>query len=317
MQTRADGLAADDATVGNAVGIIGLGLVGAALADLLLARGWPVLGCDIDAARREALAARGGGLAATPAAVAAHCSWVVLALMTTDIVLEVVEGDHGLLAGPRPPACIVDTTTGDPEATAALAARLATRNVAYLDATISGSSEQIQRRGSTFMVGGSAAAVAQCRDLLAVFSDRVYHLGPAGSGSRAKLASNLILGLNRLALAEGLVLAERLGLDLPAFLAVLKDSPAYSVAVDTKGPKMIAADFTPVARLRQHLKDVEMILACGHRAGQELPLSAVHRELLAQAVAAGDGDLDNCAIIRQLRRRRIGLAAAAGRVPAD
>ncbi len=308
---------AADPTHGDAVGIIGLGLVGSALADLLLARGWPVLGCDIDAGRREWLVARGGSLAETPAAVAAHCARVVLALMTTDVVVEVVEGDHGLMTGPRRPSCIVDTTTGDPDATAALAARLAARDIAYLDATISGSSEQIRRRDGTFMVGGSAAALAQCRDLLAVFSDHIHHLGPAGSGNRAKLASNLILGLNRLALAEGLVLAERLGLDLPVFLALLKDTPAYSVAVDTKGLKMITADFTPVARMRQHLKDVELILACGRRAGQELPLSAAHRELLAQAVAAGDGDLDNAAVIRQLRRLRPGLAAVPGAASSD
>ena len=289
----------------EAIGIIGLGLVGSALAELLLARGDAVIGCDIDPARNAALAAKGGEAVSTPADVAARCDRILLALMTTAIVRQVVEGEDGILSAARRPSCILDTTTGDPDETAALAGRLAGQGVAYLDATISGSSAQIRRREGTFMVGGAPESFARHRDLLAVFSDRVYHLGPAGSGSRAKLASNLVLGLNRLVLAEGLVFAERLGLDLPA----------YSAAMDVKGRQMIAGDFTPVARLRQHLKDVELILEYARQAGQELPLSDVHRDLLGHAVAAGDGDLDNAAVIRELRRRGSGGVDMSGTGP--
>jgi 3-hydroxyisobutyrate dehydrogenase-like beta-hydroxyacid dehydrogenase len=155
------------------------------------------------------------------------------------------------------------------------------------------------------MVGGARDIFERNRELLAVFGERVYHLGPAGSGSRAKLAGNLVLGLNRAVLAEGLVFAERLGLDLPVFLDVLKNSPAYSAAMDAKGQRMLDGDFAPVSRVRQHLKDVELILEYARRCGQELPLSAVHHDLLARAVAAGDGELDNAAVIRELRRLAI------------
>lgn len=299
----------------EAIGIIGLGLVGSALAELLLARGYAVIGCDIDPARNAALAAKGGEAVSTPADVAARCNRILLSLLTTAIVRQVVEGEDGILSAARRPSCILDTTTGDPDGTAALAGRLTGQGVAYLDATISGSSAQIRRREGTFMVGGAPESFARHRDLLAVFSDRVYHLGPAGSGSRAKLASNLVLGLNRLVLAEGLVFAERLGLDLPVFLEVLKHSPAYSAAMDVKGRQMIEGDFSAVARLRQHLKDVELILDCARRAGQELPLSDVHRDLLVHAVAAGDGDLDNAAVIRELRRRGSGGVDMSGTSP--
>ena len=286
----------------EAIGLIGVGLVGSALGAQLLQRGYGRVCCDIDPAKSAALSGLGATAVETPAAVAEHCERVILSLMTTAIVREVVAGADGLLSATGRPAHIIDTTTGDPEDTVALAAELSAAGIAYLDATISGSSAQIRQRGGTFMVGGSAQAFAHNGDLFACFSDRVYHLGPAGSGNRAKLASNLVLGLNRLALAEGLVFAERLGLDLESLLAVLKDSPAYSAAMDSKGRKMLDGDFAPVARLRQHHKDVELILACARKAGQELPLSAAHRELLAAAVAAGDGDLDNAAVIRQLRR---------------
>jgi 3-hydroxyisobutyrate dehydrogenase-like beta-hydroxyacid dehydrogenase len=284
------------------IGLVGLGLVGSALAAILLERGWQVTGCDLDPARCQALRARGGDLAADPAAVAASTERVLLCLMTSQIVRHVVEGPGGLLQGHPPPRCIIDTTTGDPDQTEALAARLAGRGIAYLDATISGSSTQIRARAATFMVGGRPEDFERHRQLLELCSDRVFHVGPAGAGSRAKLASNLVLGLNRLALAEGLVFAEALGLDGEAFLQVLRNSPAYSAAVETKGPRMLAGRFEPEARLRQHLKDVELILQCAADRGQDLPLSRLHRSLLAQAVAAGDGDLDNAAIIRQLRR---------------
>ncbi|MHB0934819.1 MAG: NAD(P)-dependent oxidoreductase [Armatimonadota bacterium] len=284
------------------IGIIGIGLVGTALAECLLEAGYAVAGYDIDPARRRHLDEIGGEAAGSPAAVAGRARRIVLSLMTTNIVEQVVEGEDGILAAAQQPECIIDTTTGDPDAVTALASRLAERGIAYLDATVSGSSKQIRRRAGTFMVGGTPEAFARNRDLLALFSDRVYHLGPAGSGSRAKLAGNLVLGLNRAVLAEGLVFAERLGLDLPAFLEVLKHSPAYSAAMDVKGQRMLDGDFTPEARLRQHLKDVELILDYARQAGQPLPLSAAHRDLLARAVAAGDGELDNSAVIREIRR---------------
>jgi len=299
------------------VGIIGLGLVGSGLAELLLARGYTVVGCDIDPEKNAALTAKGGEAVGSPREAAARCGRILLSLMTTAIARQVIEGENGILSADRRPSCILDTTTGDPLETAELAGRLAAIGIDYLDATISGSSEQIRRRAGTFMVGGARDAVDRNRDLLAVFSDRVYHLGCAGSGSRAKLASNLVLGLNRLVLAEGLVFAEALGLDLPVFLEVLRNSPAYSAAMDVKGRRMIEGDFAPVARLCQHLKDVELILAYGDRAGQELPLSAAHRDLLARAVAAGEGDLDNAAVIREIRRRGSGGAAGGSAISHD
>lgn len=287
---------------GMRVGLIGIGLVGSALADILLAQGYRVTGYDIDPERCRVLKASGGQAAGSPAAVAAEAERVVLSLMTSDVVRHVVEGEDGLLSADRPPRYIIDTTTGDPGATETLAGRLAQCGLGYLDATISGSSRQIRDRTATFMVGGTGPDFAANHTFLSLFSKSVFHLGPPGSGSRAKLATNLVLGLNRLVLAEGLVFAEALGIDPAAILEVLRNSPAYSVAVDIKGKRMVEQDFAPEARLSQHLKDVELILSYAQAAGQRLPLSSAHRDLLNQAVASGDGELDNSAIIRAVRR---------------
>jgi 3-hydroxyisobutyrate dehydrogenase-like beta-hydroxyacid dehydrogenase len=116
-----------------------------------------------------------------------------------------------------------------------------------------------------------------------------------------KLVTNLVLGLNRAVLAEGLVFAEAAGLDMENALEVLLNSPAYSRTMEAKGPKMVHGEFSPQARLSQHIKDVRLMLEEAVRGGVSLPISAVHLELLEHAEAAGLGELDNSAIIRVIR----------------
>jgi 3-hydroxyisobutyrate dehydrogenase-like beta-hydroxyacid dehydrogenase len=121
-----------------------------------------------------------------------------------------------------------------------------------------------------------------------------------------KLVNNLIVGLNRLALAEGLAFAKAIGLDAAKTLDVLKEGNAFSVAMELKGHKMVAGDFTPEAKLSQHAKDVRIILEEAARAGASLPLSELHLRLLEQAEAAGLGELDNSAIVRVIEGRGAG-----------
>jgi 3-hydroxyisobutyrate dehydrogenase-like beta-hydroxyacid dehydrogenase len=119
-----------------------------------------------------------------------------------------------------------------------------------------------------------------------------------------KLATNLVLGLNRLVLAEGLVFAEKLGLEPSTFLEVLRAGPGYSAAVDIKGDKMVSGDFTAESRIRQHRKDVSLMLKYARDCEQDLPLSRVHFDILESAVAAGDGELDTSAVIKEIKRRQ-------------
>jgi len=285
------------------IGLVGLGLVGTALADILLQRGFKLIGFDIDAQRCRFLHKRGAVIADSPQHAASLVDCLILSLPDSSAVDQVLTGRAGVLASETIPADCIDTTTGDPEDTVRFACQCAGHDMAYLDATISGSSRQIAARDSVFMVGGDRTAFDRCQSLLNVLSDKVFYLGPSGSGSCAKLASNLILGLNRLVLAEGLVLAEKLGLDPARFLDLVKQTPAYSRAMDVKGRKMIDQDFAPESRIRQHHKDLRLILKHAEKHGQELPLSSVHLDILERALAAGDGDLDNAAVICELKRR--------------
>jgi 3-hydroxyisobutyrate dehydrogenase-like beta-hydroxyacid dehydrogenase len=288
----------------EAIGLVGIGLVGTALAKNLLAAGYDVIGFARTPASRARLTRLGGRVVSGPADVANEAARVVLSLPDSDVVEQVVAGPGGLLAASGSLRLVLDTTTGEPERTESLAARCAARRVGFVDAPISGSSEQIRRRQGVVLVGGDRAAYEACLDLIRSVAERHYYLGSPGAGARAKLASNLVLGLNRLALAEGLVFAERLGLDLCAFLAMLKTTPAYSCAMDVKGEKMLRGDFAPQSRVVQHHKDLRIILEYAARARQELPLARLHKTILERAMDAGEGELDTSAVIQVLRRLR-------------
>jgi 3-hydroxyisobutyrate dehydrogenase-like beta-hydroxyacid dehydrogenase len=277
------------------VGIVGLGLLGSALAERFLGSGLSVVGYDINPERGRLLASLSGQEAGSACEVVRSCGRIVLSLPTTAVVETVLdEIDADLRAG----LVVVDTTTGDPEQTAAVGARLAARDVHYLDATIAGSSELVRAAEAVAMIGGERSWCEQCRDLFGCFAREWFYLGPWGSGARMKLVVNLVLGLNRAALAEGLAFARACGLDPAEALRVLQSGAAHSRAMDVKGRKMIEHDFRPQAKLAQHLKDVRLILAEAERAGIRVPLSELHRELLERLEADGLGDADNAAIIR-------------------
>jgi 3-hydroxyisobutyrate dehydrogenase-like beta-hydroxyacid dehydrogenase len=197
----------------------------------------------------------------------------------------------------KPGLIVIDASTGSPHEVAALGAELSVQGVHYLDATISGSSAQLLKQDVLVMVGGESAVFERCRSLLSHFARDMIHVGPWGSGAKMKLVTNLVLGLNRAALAEGLVLAQQLDLNLTNALDVLRRSMAYSRIMDTKGEKMVARDYAPQAKLSQHLKDVRLMLAASQI---PLPLTETHRALLEKAEALGWGDADNSAIIEAI-----------------
>lgn len=282
----------------RAVGLIGIGLMGTVLAQRLLAAGYAVHGWDLDLSRREQLRRLGGTVPESPVEIARAGGRLLLSLPHHGIVATVLDELESELP---PGSLVIDTSTGDPAAAEGHAARLRTRGVAYLDATISGSSQVLQTGEAVFLVGGPATDFERCADLWRVLAGKVFHTGAVGSGARQKLVSNLVLGLNRAALAEGLVFAESLGLDPTQTLHLLRESLAYSKIMDTKGAKMLGRDYTPQARLSQHLKDVRLILASAAQGGLTLPLSEAHRQILERAEELGWGEFDNSALVEALR----------------
>jgi 3-hydroxyisobutyrate dehydrogenase-like beta-hydroxyacid dehydrogenase len=268
--------------------------MGAVITERLLEDGFDVVVFNRTRDKAAPLVARGARWSDNPLV---ECDRVVVSLYTTDVVQEVL---RQLEAGCTRGKIIIDTTTGDPQLTGELVAWLAERGVDYLEAPISGSSEQTRRREVIALAAGRREIFDSCRGILDSLAPKTFYVGRTGNALQMKLVTNLVLGLNRAALAEGLVFAEAMGLAAEDAFEVLMSGPAYSRTMDAKGPKMTAGDFTPQAKLSQHLKDVRIMLAEAAHAGQPLPLANLHGELLARAEAMGCGELDNSAIIRAI-----------------
>lgn len=281
------------------VGLVGLGLIGTSLARRLLAAGFKVCGHDIREERRAALAALGGQPVDVLQALGERCETIVIAVLSTDQVEAVMEAVHL-----RPGSLVICTSTCDPDRIEALAGRLAPAGIRFVEMPLSGNSDQIALGNGVGLVGGEAAHVAAAQDLIATMCSKHFHLGAVGAGGRAKLAVNLIGGLNRAVLAEGLAFAESMGLELLPLLEVLKASAAYSRTMDNRGIKMVQSDFTPHAKVAQSRKDFALMHEAARRSGQELPLASVYLELIEGCLAHGEGELDNSAIVSELRRRR-------------
>jgi 3-hydroxyisobutyrate dehydrogenase-like beta-hydroxyacid dehydrogenase len=279
------------------IGLIGIGLLGGVLAERLFAGSFAVMGFDLDPNRLEAFR-QSGGLPATQAAeVFACCSRIVLCLPSHREVAALI---HENTAALRPGITIIDTTTGDPATAEILARELAARRITYLDATVSGSSTQVREGAAIMMVGGDAETFARCADVFSRLGCETFHTGASGTGAKMKLVTNVVVGLNRAALAEGLALARGLSLDPAQALTIMRHGPAYSRMMDSKGEKMLTGNFAPEARLSQHLKDVRLILERGRAAGLPMTMSTAHQLVLESAEAAGLGALDNSAIIQVL-----------------
>jgi 3-hydroxyisobutyrate dehydrogenase-like beta-hydroxyacid dehydrogenase len=280
------------------VGVVGLGLMGDVYTRRLVAAGFNVIGFDVDAEKNRRIAQLGARTAAL-ADIARDCDPIVLAVFNTDQVEEVVE--HALLPAAAG-KIVLCTSTCDPDRIAALGDRIGGK-LRFLETPVSGTSEQVRDGDGVGLIGGDQEIAADAKPVLDVLFPKRFHIGKAGDGGRAKLAVNLILGLNRMALAEGLVFAERIGLDPAAFLKVARDSAAASQVMDTKGQKMISGDFAPQGYVRQHLKDVHLMLNQAQRVGQKLPLLEIHADALEACMRHGEGDKDNSVIIEEIRRR--------------
>ena len=286
------------------IGLIGVGMMGTMFAERLLAAGFDVLGYDIVPEKNERLRALGGRAAASGAEVARRCETIIVMVFSTEQVEDVVANDILQAVGPGSNKIVLCASTVDPDRIAALGARATEHGLRFLETPVSGTSQQCREGLGVGLIGGDPALMNEVRPVLAALYPRMYHIGGYGDGSRAKLAINLILGINRTALAEGLVFAERVGLDPATFLEVAKASAAYSRVMDGKGPKMVRGDFSPEGHMLISLKDATLMCEQSRKRGQALPLLETYRDVLKACIDNGQGQLDNSSVILEIRRRR-------------
>jgi 3-hydroxyisobutyrate dehydrogenase-like beta-hydroxyacid dehydrogenase len=290
------------------VTVIGLGLMGGTIAGHLLDDGHVVTGYDPEPDRRAELTERGGVAADSIGDAIAQASVAILSLPNSSIMLDIIPeiaeaAGQGLI--------VVDTTTGAPADSIEAAGRLADAGIAYTDATISGNAAQTAEKDIIFMLGATPEVASTIAGLLHPMCRNVYHVGSIGAGSRTKLVVNHILSINRVAIAEGLAVAEKAGLDLAPVLEVLKDSAAYSKAMDIWGDRMVEGDYyPPKSRVRQSHKDARLIRDHATELGASIELQTKVLEELEEAESGGLSDADNASVMEVMRRR-----AGIGRLP--
>jgi len=284
------------------VGVVGLGLLGHAVATRLRGAGHAVVGYDIVPACVERLVATGGTAAKSAAEVAAGAEVVCTLLPSLGAVEAAILGADGVVAGARPGQPICQMSTISPTLTERLARETAARDLVFLDCPISGTSGMVARGNGVIFVGGERSAYERWRPLLESILPSAVHVGIAGQAMLLKLVANLLVALNSASVAEALTMAQRGGLDPQMVLDVLKTGAGTSRMLDVRGPMMVAGEFTAQMKLELFMKDLHLIQEAAGSVGARLPLTDVAERLYAAAQAAGHGGEDLAVVITELAR---------------
>jgi 3-hydroxyisobutyrate dehydrogenase-like beta-hydroxyacid dehydrogenase len=282
------------------IGIVGVGLLGTAVASRLLEGGFEVAGYDTMPGQLVPLRARGLVAAASLAEAATGAAAIFTILPSPDSVETAFLGAGGLLDAMPPSATLVQMSTISPALTRRLADAAAAKGRAFLDAPMSGTSAMVARGDCVIFVGGDQSHLEACQPAFSAIARRTIHVGAAGIASLAKLATNLLVGLNTAALAEALVLGAKGGLDPALLVEILRDSAAASKMLEVRGPLMVGRRFAPQMKLDLFLKDFRLMLEEGQRLGVALPLTSLTQQLCTATAAAGRGGEDLAAVITTL-----------------
>ena len=279
------------------VGIIGLGIMGGAIANNLIARGWAVFGTDIDPGKRDALSRAGGTACADIAAVCAAAPVILTSLPSPGALAAVAAA---IAAAPEP-RVVVETST------MALADKLAAEAVlsqaghTALDCTLSGTGAQAVNRDLVIYASGDTAAIAAQMPLFGDFARAAHDIGAFGNGTRMKLVANLLVAIHNVAAAEAMVLANAAGLDPDLVVKIAGSGAGASRMFDMRAPMMAARSYLPATmRVSMWQKDMDIIGSYARDLGVSLPLFEASGPIYTRAMDAGLGDQDTAAVFAVL-----------------
>lgn len=280
------------------IGFIGLGIMGRPMACNLVRAGFPVTVWNRSRPGMDAVTAAGAVAAADPRAVA-DVSDILLTMVTDSPDVEaVLLGERGAAEGLRSGAVVIDMSTISPRVTRAIAARLAQRGVAMLDAPVSGGEAGAVAGTLSIMIGGEAAVVERCRPIFAALGRTIVHVGPIGAGQTVKLCNQVAGAIHLLAMSECLVLAQKAGVDPAKMLEAVSAGAAGSWMLSHLAPRVLDRDFAPGFMVHLQQKDLRLALALAEEVGQPLPGTALVQQLLHALEAAGAGNDGTQALVR-------------------
>lgn len=280
-------------------GFVGLGAMGGPMARNLLKAGHDVVVHDLDARRVQALAEAGAEVAHSPEQVAKQCTRSICMVETTAQMQEVI---GGFAAGAAPGHIVICMSTVDVPTLQRMGERLAGQGIALLDAPVSGGTTGAEAGTLSVIVGGPRETFEACGDLFRAMGGNVFHMGPLGCGLAMKLINNMLLQVQVVAIAEGMVLGAKAGLDAQQVIDVLRVSTGASVAVERSGTRMVARDFSPSGTTDISYKDQEVETALAKALGVPMILANVTQQFYQMARAAGYGKEDGSAVVKVIER---------------
>jgi 2-hydroxymethylglutarate dehydrogenase len=280
------------------ISVIGLGLMGTPVADLLMKAGYRVTGFDIVKKQMSDLVPLGLRPVKSPKEAAKGADLIILSLPNWKAVLEAVEGKGGVLEGALRGQIVVDTSTSPPWESRALGERLAKNRVEWMDVPISGSSAQARVGNMVFIAGGKKAVFEKIRPVLDRIGKKTVYAGKSGSGATLKLAINHTLYLNQAAAIEGLVLGLKAGLDPDVLFDVITSGAASSDLLMARGKDMLQGNFSPKGPVILANKDLALSLETAKQLGVVLPVGALYQQLLLKAHYNGWDREDATAVMK-------------------
>jgi 2-hydroxy-3-oxopropionate reductase len=285
----------------DAVGFIGLGIMGRPMAKNLMEAGYELVLHNRSPEKAEELAKEGNATASgSPREVAEACDIVITMLPDSPDVEAVVAGEGGVLEGIRDDALLVDMSTISPVVTEELSERVREKGASMLDAPVSGGDVGAIEGALSIMVGGSKEDFERARPLFDVMGKVATHVGPIGAGQVVKACNQIVVALTIEAVSEALVLGSKGGVAPEKLVEALSGGLAGSAVMEAKKEKFFSHDFEPGFRIELHHKDLGIALAAGREYGVALPVTAIVDQMLEASKAKGRGDRDHSALLALL-----------------
>lgn len=284
------------------IGYLGMGIMGSAMANRLIDAGFPLTIWNRSRDKCAALEAKGAKVADSPAALVSSCDITFACTSDPASARAVVFGENGVLAGITEGTRYVDMSTVDEETSVEIGKAILEKGGRYLEAPVSGSKGPAIQGTLVILAGGDQKLSEEAQPCFDVMGKRTFFLGDVGAGARMKLVINMMMGINMVALSEGLAMGTKAGLSGSDILEVVKEGAIASPMYGLKGPKMLAGEYDPNFPLKHQQKDVRLAIGLGEKVGQPTPLAAAANEAFKAAAASGKGDDDFCAVFDAVKR---------------
>jgi len=277
--------------------------MGAPMAVNLLKAGYEVTVHNRTRQREVPVAAAGAQRAESPQAAAAGADIIITCVSDSPDVTQVILAEQGVMAGAKAGAIVVDMSTISPTVTRQIAATLAERQIAMVDAPVSGGSEGAQKGTLSIMIGGEPQVVERVRPVLAAMGNTLTHVGAIGAGQITKAINQIIVAGTYWSVAEGMALGLKAGLDMERVVQAVGGGAAGSWGLTNRSGAMIRNDYPLGFRVRLHRKDLTIALEAARELGVTVPMAAFVEQVETGLIAQGYGDEDVAAIARSVRQQ--------------